>query len=91
MAMSKVPKRVTSPWGSVPGSMTAEYTVIDTEQQRGDIVCFQKILKTKTISKENYFSDEKKAEQRFSIHFKRLYTISFFIRHVCLGKDLDKL
>lgn len=42
MAMSKVPKRVTSPWGSVPGSVTAEYTVIDTEQQSGDILFFSK-------------------------------------------------
>lgn len=82
MVDSKVPKRVTGSWGGFPGSTAAEYTVIDTEQWNGDISCLQNILKTKITSKENYFSDEKKAKQCFSIHFKLVYTVSFFIIHV---------
>lgn len=91
MANSKAPKRVTGPWGGVPGSTAAEYTVIDTEQWNGDILCLQNILKTKITSERNYFSDEKKTKQCFSIHFKLFYTVPFFIIHICLGQELDKL
>lgn len=38
MAKSKGPKRVISPWGSVPGSMRAGYAVIDTEQRSKHIL-----------------------------------------------------
>lgn len=91
MANSKAPKRVTGPWGGVPGSTAAEYTVIDTEQWNGDILCLQNILKTKITSERNDFSDEKKAKQCFSIHFKLFYIVSFFIIHMCVGQELDKL
>lgn len=86
MANTEAPKRVTGPWGGVPGSVTADYTVIDTEQPRsGDISGLQNILKTKITSEGNYFSDEKKAKQCFSTHFKLFYPVLLFIIHMRLG------
>lgn len=91
MGKSKVPERVTGPWGSVPGSTTAECTVIDTEQQSEDILCLQSIPQTKIISQGNYSSDKKKAKQCFPTQFEFFYTISFF--RICMrgGGELDNL
>ena len=91
MGNSKVPERVTGPWGSVPGSVTAECTVIDTKQQSEDILCLQNILQTKIISQGNYSSDKKRAKQCFSTQFEFFYTISFFIICMHVGGELDNL
>lgn len=66
MAKSKVPNGVSSPWNSVPGPMTAEYTVIETELNRaGTFYIFKIFLKQKQSQKGIIFLAKRKQSYAF--------------------------